>query len=116
MEDSEKRILITEVSGDCRYLRVQVDPLDDDPGTYCAANLKGNWEKIDTKECKRCKRKNRFRGITRKEAIERMAEAIYGWEPLYNWKKYKKIVPEGARAYIGRAADALDALLGGRNG
>lgn len=73
---SEKRILITEVSGECHNLRIQQDPFDDKPGTYCAAYIHGGWERIDPKECDTCKREKYLTGISRQEAIEKMAKAM----------------------------------------
>lgn len=55
---------------------------------------------------------------TRDEAVERIAEAIYAWEldfkPSLPWSEYKKFNPDGSNLYMGRAAAALDALLGGK--
>lgn len=74
---SEKRILITEVSGECRNLRIQQDPFDDKPGTYCAAYIHGGWEKIDPAACKTCKHEKYLTGITRTEAILTMERGFY---------------------------------------
>lgn len=104
---SEKRILITKVSGECRNLRIQQDPFDDKPGTYCAAYIHGGWEKIDPKKCETCKREKYIPGISRQEAIEKMAKAIYeamcpNFSQMFvGWRAYTKI-----------AEAALDELLG----
>ena len=75
---SEKRILIKEVSGNCRYLR-EVDSLSlahlfalNEVGNYCSAN---GWKKITNNQCKNCN-KAEYLGITREQAIEKMAKAM----------------------------------------
>jgi len=125
-QNNEKRILISEVSGECRNLRFakpynenDLDTLENvglEPGTYCAAYIHGGWEKISPKECKTCKRDKCLQGISRAEAIEKMAVAIWerDFNPLHDWQGYKKFNPEGARIYRDEAKAALDALLGGK--
>lgn len=75
----EKRILCVEVSGNCRNLR-EVDSLSlahlfalNEVGNYCSAN---GWKKITKTQCKNCKHA-KYQGITREQAIEKMAKAIY---------------------------------------
>lgn len=110
---SEKRILIKEVSGNCRYLR-EVDSLSlahlfalNEVGNYCSAN---GWKKITNNQCKNCN-KAEYVGITREQAIEKMAKAIY-----------KAMCPNfsqmfaGWRAYTKIAEAALNALLEDNNG
>lgn len=74
---AEKRIFCIEVNGECRNLRI----IDEDceyasAGTYCTAYPHGGWERINPKDCEKCKREKHLEGISRKEAIERMARAI----------------------------------------
>lgn len=75
---SEKRILCTKVSGNCRHLR-EVDSLRlahlfalNEVGNYCSAN---GWKKITNNQCKNCN-KAEYVGITREQAIEKMAKAL----------------------------------------
>ena len=44
MNEPEKRIVIMEVYGGCRNLRITHE------GTYCAAYIHGGWEKIEPNE------------------------------------------------------------------
>lgn len=74
----KKRILIKEVSGNCRYLR-EVDSLSlanlfalNEVGNYCSAN---GWKKISKDKCANCD-KAEYVGITREQAIEKMAKAM----------------------------------------
>lgn len=114
---TEKRILITEVSGECRHLRINVDPFDNDPGTYCASNTRGQWEKIKPEECKNCKREKRLVGISRAEAVERMAKALHSFDTIptteEQWRK--EVIDNVKSLYRYRAEAVLDALLGGDN-
>jgi len=83
MADKEERILITKVSGDCRNLRFMDDNAElagIEPGYYCAAYPHGGWEKIDQKECENCTREKYLTGITRQQAIEVMAKAMFEWQ------------------------------------
>ena len=73
MADKEERILITKCSGWCRALRVSCDPFDDDDGMYC--DKSGKWVRITEKECAKCKAPVLY-GISRQEAIKRMAKAL----------------------------------------
>ena len=72
MADKEKRILIIKCSSDCHALRVNYDPFDDDDGMYCVKS--GKWVRITEKDCAKCKNPV-LPGISRQEAIERMAKA-----------------------------------------
>lgn len=67
---SNKRILVTEVYGGCRNLRVL------DEGVYCAADQVVGWELINPSECDNCKRKKHFVGFTRENLIKLMAKTI----------------------------------------
>ena len=69
---SEKRILITECSGECRNLREFGEECDfDSSGTYCAADTRVGWERIDPKQCENCKDKY-FTGETRETVIDKI--------------------------------------------
>lgn len=74
MADKEERILITKCSGWCHALRISCDPFDDDDGMYC--DKSGKWVRITEKECAKCKDPV-LSGISRQEAIEKMAKAIF---------------------------------------
>lgn len=67
---SEKRVVILEVPGDCRNLRVT------DEGTYCAAYIHGGWERIEPKACLVCKREKYLSGRSKNNVISQMAFAI----------------------------------------
>lgn len=111
---TEKRIFCIEVNGECRHLRVvkpykenDLDTLENaglEPGTYCAAYYhSAAWERIDPKECKTCKREKYLEGISRKEAVEKMEEAMY--KRFLFGRRTKRYFAEYAEV-------ALDALLG----
>lgn len=75
---SEKRILIKEVSGNCRFLR-EVGSLSlaslfnvRKVGSYCSAN---GWKKITKAQCKNCN-KAEYVGLTREQFIYKMAKAL----------------------------------------
>lgn len=77
---AEERISIHRCSNKCRCLREVkegysiVNGLSN--GTYCSAYIHGPWQKIDPeKDCKDCKRAE-YEGMSRTEAIERMAHAL----------------------------------------
>lgn len=74
MNKKEKRILVLEVNPDCRALMVNYsDPLDKDGEMYCDKN--GRYVHITEKDCKKCKSPV-LAGLTRPEAVERMAKAL----------------------------------------
>lgn len=74
---SEKRILITYCSSDCRNLHILKEPVEDlEPGHYCSAYIHGSWEKIDPKQCKTCTREKYLSGIPVHEALQKGAYAI----------------------------------------
>ena len=73
MADKEERILITKCSSHCHALRVSCDPFDDDDDMYC--DKSGKWVRITEKECAKCKAPVLL-GLSRSEAINRMAKAI----------------------------------------
>lgn len=110
----EKRILITKVSGECRYLRIIGEDCEyGSEGLYCAANPHSDWEKITKRTCKTCKREKFLTGISRQEAIERMAKAIRDWElPYICWEDLSEDTKDD---YKNMAKEALNALLEGSN-
>lgn len=98
MANKEKRILVLEVNPDCKALKFDSDPFDEEDVVYCDKN--GRWERIKTKDCKKCKSPV-FAGITRAEAVKIMTKAIM-----------KSIKMVGASICKQGAEAALDALLG----
>ena len=73
MADKEERILITKCSGWCHAFFISRDPFDGDEGMYC--DKSGKWVRITEKDCAKCKDPV-LSGISRQEAIERIAKAI----------------------------------------
>ena len=73
MVDKEERILITKCSGWCHAFFISRDPFDGDEGMYC--DKSGKWVRITEKDCAKCKDPVLL-GLSRSEAIERMAKAI----------------------------------------
>jgi len=73
MSDNEKRILVLEVSPDCKALKFDVDPFDEEDGMFCDKN--GRYLRITEQDCAKCKSPV-FAGITRAEAVEKMAKAM----------------------------------------
>ena len=110
MNKKEKRILVLEVNPDCRALMVNYsDPLDKDGEMYCDKN--GRYVHITEKDCKKCKSPV-LNGITRAEAVERMAKGIFSgiWGlPNNRFDLAKSSVKVRNRKL---AEAALDALLG----
>lgn len=103
MEYKEKRILVLEVNPDCKALRFNCDPFDDDDGMYCDKSGKG--VRITDKDCAKCKSPV-LAGLSRAEAVERMAKAIHNISTdEFSWEKYPYEFEDMAEA-------ALDALLG----
>ena len=101
MADKEERILITKCSGWCHALRVSCDPFYDDDGMYC--DKSGKWVRITDKDCAKCKAPVLY-GISRQEAIDRMAKAL---------KKVIYILSE--EACLEGCEAALNALLDANN-
>ncbi|MBP3514025.1 MAG: hypothetical protein J6J74_06060 [Elusimicrobiaceae bacterium] len=99
MADNEERIAVVPFKGD--FLRTQAD-----------------WKHEDKYPA--CRLRNVY-GMTRAEAVERMAKAMYvdNWKrrtPLVrvtNWEK--GFADNMKKKYILAAEAALDALLGGKN-
>lgn len=73
---AEKRVAVIKCSGNCRYLRINQDPFDNEEGWYCAYNPHSAWERITEKDCKGCDREARFAGITKKEFIDKIEKAL----------------------------------------
>ena len=76
MNHPEKRIVITEVYGGCRNLRIT------DEGTYCAAYIHGGWEKIEPDACDHCQREKYMSGKSREEILKIAARAIMPLIPI----------------------------------
>ena len=104
----EKRILCIEVNGECRNFTdvntpLLADAFECQQGLYCTKNTA--WKPITKDTCKNCK-EGRYQGLTREQAIEKIAKAIY-----------EAICPNfsqmfvGWRAYTKIAEAALNALL-----
>ena len=113
MADKEERILITKCSGWCHALRVSCDPFDDDDGMYC--DKSGKWVRITEKDCAKCKNPI-LSGISRQEAIERMAESLFKVDNVLaldiKWSQLKK---SKQLVYKEFAKAALNALLEGHD-
>lgn len=120
---NEKRILCVEVSGKCRHLR-EVDALRlshlcalNEVGNYCS-NANG-WKKITNDQCKNCN-KAEYVGITREQAIRKIAKAICRTDGENcitcgfncNEKGCREYLKFGN--YITQAEAALNALLEGQ--
>ena len=109
MADKEERILITKCSSWCHALRISCDPFDDDDGMYC--DKSGKWERITEKDCAKCKAPV-LSGISRQEAIERMAKSLFKVDNVLaldiKWSQLKKIKQ---LAYKELAEAALNALF-----
>lgn len=113
---AEERISVHICSNKCRCLREVkkgysiVNGLSN--GTYCSAYIHGTWQKIDPeKDCKDCKRAE-YIGISRTEAIERMAKGIWKEDnedlPVSYWETQMR---EAKERYFKKAEAALDALI-----
>ena len=75
---SEKRILCIEVRGECQFLQNIDRPIlaklcECSQGLYCTKDI--SWKPITKDTCKSCQ-KARYQGITREQAIEKMAHAL----------------------------------------
>lgn len=73
MADKEKRILITKCSSHCPALRFSCYPFETEERMFCSKS--GRYVRITEKDCAKCKGPVLL-GISRQEAIERMAKAI----------------------------------------
>lgn len=75
---SEKRILCTEVSGECWHFAdvntpLLADTFECQQGLYCTKNTA--WKPITKDTCKNCK-EGRYQGLTRKQVIYKIATAL----------------------------------------
>lgn len=109
---AEERISIHRCSNKCRYLReVSCDILMEDGmanGTYCSTYYHGYWQRIDPeKDCKDCQRAE-YDGISRAEAIERMAKAMCKEDTGVEWEDMGFV---SQHIYKDLAEFALDGLL-----
>jgi hypothetical protein len=100
MAEKEERILIDVINPgiNCVYR------LDNDPKGQSLCKHNGNMEPVTAKECRHCDE-----GMTRQEAIEKMAKALYLFNRDDEWYKehadiYSKYMNKFAEA-------ALNALL-----
>lgn len=108
--------MVSEVNQDCKALKFCGEPFSDEEAMYCDKN--GRYVRITEKDCAKCKSPV-FTGITRADAVERMAKSLCQidnfWETCgmcryYKKKKKCKAIMIEAN-YINRAEAALDALL-----
>lgn len=119
MADKEERILITKVSSNCHARRIACGPFGEEEDIFCDKN--GQYVRITEKDCAKCKNPV-LEGISRAEAVERMAKAMCqtsgrGCNECAVKNKprnCKKILLFGG--IVNKAEAALDALLGGKNG
>ena len=109
MAEKEERILITKCSSHCHALRVSCDPFDDDEGMYC--DKSGKWVRITEKECAKCKDPVLY-GISRQEAIDRMAKAIFKRDSVLALDiGFENLIKQKQNVYRDFAEIALNALL-----
>lgn len=107
MAEKEKRILIDVINPgiNCVYR------LDNDPKGQSLCKHNGNMEPVTAKECKHCEE-----GMTRQEAIERMAKAICKFEMMSSRRVCKECSKECFEhlelEVVDKAEAALNALLG----
>ena len=119
----ENRIYCTEVRGECQHLMDTTSPLSAyicqyPSGFYCNKDIA--WKPITENACKNCK-EGRYQGLTREQAIEKMAKAIcitYGEDCETcrfngNEKGCKRYLE--FQNYIAMAEAALNALLEGHD-
>lgn len=109
---AEERISIHICSNKCRCLREIkegysiVNGLS--KGTYCSAYIHGTWQKIDPeKDCKDCTRAE-YEGMSRTEAIKRMAKAMCKEDTGVEWEDMGFV---SQHTYKDLAEFALDGLL-----
>lgn len=123
---AEERISVHICSNKCRCLREiseNFDVVGLPEGTYCAAYIHGAWQKIDPeKDCKDCKRAE-YNGLSRTEAIERMAKAMWNRNQkqiartnkefvITLWETIERPSPN-TQIFLEEAEAALDALIKG---
>ena len=111
----EKRILCIEVSGECRCFAdvnttLLADAFECQQGLYCTKNTA--WKPITKDACKNCK-EGMYQGLTREQAIEKMAKAMAAVSNItYVSEEQWKLVENGHRI---SAEAALNALLEGHD-
>lgn len=117
---NEKRIYCIEVSGECKYLLNVNRPAlahlcESTLGPYCTKNF--SWKPITKDACKNCK-EGRYQGLTREQAIEKMAHAlctqVHG--ACENCEAVVGGNSEHCNDYRTYAEAALNALLEANNG
>lgn len=114
---SEKRILCTKVSGECKYFAnintpVLADAFECKQGLYCSKNSIWKFITITEDTCKNCKHV-KYEGVTREQAIEKMAKAMAAVSNItYVSEEQWKVVENGLRI---SAEAALNALLEANN-
>ena len=117
----EKRILCIEVSGECKYF-APINSLyfECQRGLYCMKNPCA-WKPITKDTCKNCKHA-KYQGITRKQAIYKMAKALCNWYYHKCSECALKDKPKECRRFLKdsdfceKAEAALNALLEENNG
>lgn len=110
MAEKEERILITKCSSWCHALRMSCDPFDDKDGMYC--DKSGKWVRITEKECAKCKDPVLL-GISRKEAINRMAKALFKVDNVLALDiEFEQLKKQKQLTYKVFAEAVLNALLG----
>jgi len=107
-KELEKRIVIMEVYGGCRNLRITHE------GTYCAAYIHGGWEKIEPDACDRCQREKYLSGKSRQDVLNIITQALEKKaEEMVRANQETDIYDNpGGREDIAQAV--LDALLEGK--
>ena len=109
MAEKEERILITKCSSWCHARRMSCDPFDDKDGIYC--DKSGKWVRITEKECAKCKDPVLL-GISRQEAIERMAKALFKVDNVLALDiEFEQLTKQKQLTYKVFAEAALNALL-----
>ena len=104
---SDKRIVIMEVSGDCRHIRVVKGAVDMEDGYYCAACPHSGWERIDPKQCESCTREKILQGVARKDLVELIRQTIF----YYDYKKIGTTTHLTMQQRWEQAETVLDAIL-----
>lgn len=116
----KKRILCVEVSGKCRNLRevgsLRLASLFNvrKVGSYCSSAI--GWKRISKRKCKNCTEAE-YGGITREQAIEKMAHAlcVQSHGPCESCEQVAGGNTEHCNDYRAYAEAALNALLEGNN-
>lgn len=102
---AEKRLIIYEVPGECKYLSVT------DSGYYCAACIHcDGWEKIEPSACQTCTHDKHFDGESREDVLYRIAKALYEMEP----SRDKEIAFEQSmyrKSFLKKAELILESIL-----